>query len=245
MNLEVLQAFNQYFEMVPALSDELKNKVYQLRFQVYCNETNFEDPTQHPGEVEYDEFDKHSIHYLIRHRKSNTYAATTRLILHDHLNPEKLFPIELHCTIDNLEPLNGIARNKVAEVSRFCVSKEFKRRKHDRIKTLTGLHEDNIDYITEEERRSFPHITIALIAGQIRISEEKNIHYWYAVMEPALLRFLSALGIHFTSIGPIIEYHGKRKPCIIKVSDLLTGVLEKNPPLWTMLTNNGQYGLNL
>jgi len=28
--------FNQYFEMVPAISEELKNEVYKLRYQVYC-----------------------------------------------------------------------------------------------------------------------------------------------------------------------------------------------------------------
>ncbi len=245
MEQTVLDSFNQYFEMVPALSDELKNEVYKLRFQVYCNETHFEDPLQHPGEMEYDEFDEISIHYLVRHRKTNTFAATTRLILPDHNNPDKLFPIEIHSKIDNHDLLNKIPRNKLAEVSRFCVSKEFKRRKYDKEDSLTGIHDNSIALISEDERRTFPHITIALIACQIRISKEHDIHYWFAVMEPALLRFLSTLGIRFTSIGPITEYHGKRKPGVIKVSDLLNGVSQKNPPLWNMLTNNGQYGLDL
>jgi len=245
MSQAVLEAFNQYFEMIPALTDELKIEVYKLRFQVYCNETDFENPANHSDGLEQDAFDDQSVHYLIRHRQSNAYAATTRLILPKDNDPEKPFPIELHSTIDNLEPLKDIPRNKLAEVSRFCVSKEFKRRKHDKVNSLTGIHEDSVKYITEDEKRTFPHITIALIASQIKISEEHDIHYWYAVMEPALLRFLSILGIHFTSIGPITEYHGKRKPGVIKVSDLLAGVLQKNPPLWNMLTNNGQFGLNL
>ena len=245
MSQAILEAFNEYFEMIPALSDDLKREVYNLRFQVYCKETDFEDPANHPNGLEYDEYDDNSIHYLIRHRNTKAYAATTRLILPEHNKPEKPFPIELHSTIDNLEPLKGVPRNKLAEVSRFCVSKEFKRRKYDKVESLTGIHEDSIQHITEDEKRTFPHITIALIASQIRISEQHDIHYWYAVMEPALLRFLSLLGIHFTGIGPIINYHGKRKPGIIKVSDLLNGVLQKNPPLWNMLTNNGQYGGDL
>jgi len=245
MSQGILEAFNQYFEMVPALSDDLKNEVYKLRFQVYCKETDFEDPLNHKDGFESDAFDNRSIHYLIRHRHTKSYAATTRLILPDQNNPKKPFPIELHSTIDNLEPLNGVPRNKLAEVSRFCVSKDFKRRKYDKVDSLTGIHEESIKLITEDEKRTFPHITIALIACQIIISEKQDIHYWYAVMEPALLRFLSALGIRFTSIGPITEYHGKRRPSIIKVSDLLDGVLQKNPPLWNMLTNNGQFGLSL
>ena len=244
MGQSILDAFHQYFEMVPAQTDQLKNEVYKLRFQVYCNETGFEDPAQHPGEIEFDGFDKYSIHYLIRHRQTRAYAATTRLILPDHPDTEKLFPIEAHSILDNLEPLENIPRNRLAEVSRFCVSKEFKRRKNE-TGSLTGINEDSIQRISEEERRTFPHITIALIASLIRISEEQNVNYWFAVMEPALLRFLSHLGIRFTAIGPITEYHGKRKPGVIGVSDLLNGVLQKNPPLWNMLTNNGQFGVNL
>jgi N-acyl amino acid synthase of PEP-CTERM/exosortase system len=72
------------------------------------------------------------------------------------------------------------------------------------------------------------------------MSNKNNIHYWYAVMEPALLRFLSALGIHFKNIGPLSDYHGKRQPCVIKVADLLAGVCEKNVDIWNMLTNNGR-----
>jgi len=245
MSQAILEAFNQYFEMIPALTDDLKKEVYKLRFQVYCKETDFENSDRHPDKMEYDEFDDQSIHYLIRHRKSNLYAATTRLIVPVHSDPKKPFPIELHSIIDNKEPLKDIPRRELAEVSRFCVSKEFKRRKYDKVDTLTGIHEGSIQLISEDEKRTFPHITLALIASQIRISEQQDIHYWYAVMEPALLRFLSVLGIHFTDIGPIIDYHGKRKPGIIKVSDLLEGVLQKNPPLWNMLTNNGQFGVDL
>lgn len=240
----MLEAFNQFFEMVPVLSDDQKKEVYKLRFQVYCNETQFEDPLQFVDGLEHDEYDNKSLHYLIRHRKTNTYAATTRLILPDLDHPEKLFPIERHSTIDNHEALKEIQRSTLAEVSRFCVSKEFKRRKHDRVDTLTGIHEDNVDQISEAERRVFPHITIALIASQVRISEEQNIHYWFAVMEPALLRFLKSMGIIFTKIGPVTEYHGKRVPGVIKVSEMLDSVLQKNPLLWEMLTNNGQYGVS-
>ena len=62
--------FNQYFEMVPATSDELKNEVYKLRYQVYCIETQFLNSEHYPDDLEFDEFDQQSVHYLIRHRKS-------------------------------------------------------------------------------------------------------------------------------------------------------------------------------
>lgn len=236
----IADAFDDFFEMVPANTGRLRQEVYRLRYQVYCIETGFEDPARHPLQLEYDEFDDDSIHYLIRHKRSNTYAATTRLILPNAENPLQAFPIELHSQIDNQAALENVPRLKLGEVSRFCVSKEFKRRKKE-IGTLAGISADTEDHFTEDERRSFPHITLALIACLVKISAKHDIEYWYAVMEPALLRFLSALGIHFTQIGPLTDYHGKRQPGIIRVGDLLDGVAEKNYEIWQMLTFRGQY----
>jgi N-acyl amino acid synthase of PEP-CTERM/exosortase system len=236
----IIDTFDHFFEMVPAVSEPLLQEVYKLRYQVYCIETGFEDPTSHPGQIEYDEFDSNSIHYLIRHKRFNTYAATTRLILPDTLHPEKLFPIELHTQIDNHTALEKIPRTKLAEVSRFCVSKDFKKRKKES-GTLTGVSQELDVCFTEDERRTFPHITIALIACLIKMSAEYNVEYWFAVMEPALLRFLSTLGIHFTQIGPLVDYRGIRQPSVIKVSYLLDGVAGKHPELWEMLTMRGEF----
>jgi len=231
-----IDGFNEYFEMVPAVSDDLKNEVYKLRYQVYCIETGFESLDQFPDGLEFDEYDDHSIHYLIRHRKFNIYAATTRLILPNATKPETLFPIEQHSQIDNLEHMKNIPRINLAEISRFCVSKELKRRRKE-YGTLTGFGPDSEYVFTEDERRVFPHITIALIACLIKMSKDNKIYYWYAVMEPSLLRFLSSLGIYFNNIGPLTDYHGKRQPCVVKVNDLLSGVFKKNSDIWDMLTN--------
>ena len=223
----IIDAFNEYFEMVPACSCDLKKEVYKLRYQVYCNETGFENPEHYPEKIEFDDYDKHSIHYLIRHRKSDVFAATTRLILPDVTNIEKLFPIENFSQIDNVELLKNVPRINIAEASRFCVSKEFKRRKNEP-DTLTGINSDLEMNFTGDERRVFPYLTIALFTCLIKMSEENDIYFWYAVMEPALIRYFSSLGIYFVGIGPLVDYHGIRQPCMIKVSDLLDGVAKKD-----------------
>lgn len=238
----IITSFNEYFEMLPALSDELKNEVYKLRYQVYCIETGFENPDEHPDEIETDDFDKYSVHYLIRHRQSNIYAATTRLILPDRSNLDRLFPIEIYSTIENHEELKDKQRCYLAEASRFCVSKTFKKRKNDYQGSLVGISPDWEQKRSAEERKMYPHLSIALYACLIKMSYENNIQYWYAVMEPALIRFFSTLGIYFKNIGPVTQYHGLRRPCVISVSDLLGGVFEKNPDIWAMMSNNGQYG---
>ena len=240
----ITDAFSEYFEMIPAVSEHLKNEVYKLRYQVYCLETGFEKIELHPEGIEFDEYDKSSVHYLIQHRKSEVYAATTRLILPDVTNREKLFPIEIHTQIDNHELLKNIPRENLAEASRFCVSKTFKRRRNEP-GSLTGIGSDMETNFTGDERRVFPHLTIALFACLIKMSDENGINYWYAVMEPALIRYFSSLGIYFVGIGPLAEYHGKRQPCMIKVKELLDGVAKKDLDLWDMMTGKGRFGKNI
>lgn len=236
----IIDVFNDYFEMVPAVSSELKEEVYKLRYQVYCIETGFENPGQYPDGMEFDEYDSHSIHYLIRHRRSGDYAATTRLILPDALRPEKSFPLELHCKVDNFAVMEVVDRKHLGEASRLCVSKAFKKRKNES-NTLINADCTNQDYFTPHERRIFPHISFSLIACLIRACRENDIHYFFGTLEPAWFRFLSSSGIHFTKIGPLIDYRGARWPGVIKVSDLLDGVAAKNSELWDMLTNKGHY----
>jgi N-acyl amino acid synthase of PEP-CTERM/exosortase system len=237
----IIEVFNKYFEMVPATSDALKKEVYKLRYQVYCIETRFENPDHYPEGLEFDEFDQQSIHYLIRHRSSGDFAATTRLILPDANNPEKLFPAELYCKIDNVAVLGSVDRKHLAEISRFCVSKAFKKRKNE-AHTLVGIDTNwQPNDFTLDERRTFPHISLALMVCAIRASYENNIYYTYAAMESALLRFLSTLGINFIKIGPLGDYHGERWPAMIKAMDMYDNVAEKNLDIWDLLTNKGCY----
>ncbi len=244
MTNNYLDTFNKYFEMIPATTHVLKIEVYKLRYQVYCIETGFLNSEKYPEGIEFDEYDQQSIHYLIRHRESGMYAATTRLILPDEENPEKLFPIELHSKIDNYAAIKQIPRNTLGEASRFCVSKEFKRRKNE-FGTLTGINPELEVVFSEDERRTFPHITIGLLACLVKLCNENDINYFFAIMEPALIRLFSALGIFFMGIGPLVDYHGKRQPCIINVVEMLDGAALKNPNIWNMLTDNGNFRLNL
>jgi len=233
-----MDAFNQYFEMVPAVSDALKEEAYKLRYQVYCLEiAGYSNPKDHPDCREYDEYDRHSLHYLIRYRKSGEYAATARLILPDINFPEKAFPLEANCKIDNIDMMQQIDRANLAEASRFCISKAFKNRKNEST-SLMGIDSDqcgNLSYFSFEERRTFPHLSFALVVCLIKGCQENAIDYLYGTLEPAWLRYLSSAGIHFTKIGPLADYHGLRWPGVIKISELVDTLAKENFPLWTFL----------
>jgi len=237
----IYDAFQEFFEIVHANTDELKKEVFKLRFQVYCLEIGGYDPDEFPENMESDEYDDHSSHYLVKHRKSGEYAATTRLIIPNPTDSSALFPLEKHCTIDKPEIVSAIDREHLAEVSRFCVSKEFKRRKNE-AQTLAAIGPSwNVEEFSSDEKRTFPHIALALFACLIRASHENDILFWCASMEPSFLRFIGAFGVKPTPIGPLADYHGDRSPCIINVNNLLHDVAEKNLDVWNMFTDNGRY----
>ncbi|CAA9890343.1 conserved hypothetical protein [Candidatus Methylobacter favarea] len=241
MTNTIIDHFDQYFEMVPAISDELKNEVYKLRYQVFCIENEIFNPELYPDNLEYDDFDQHSVHYLIRHRKSGEYAATTRLILPDPNNADKLFPVELYCQIDNVAEMQPIDRKHLGEVSRFGISKAFKKRKNE-AHTLAAITSNWQDYFTPDERRVFPHLSLALIACFIKASYENDIHYLFGAIEPAIFRLKSHLGINLIKIGPLTNYHGNRRPAVIKITNMLDCIAKKNMGVWNFLTNTGGVG---
>lgn len=247
MQQDLLSAFNQYFELVHADTDELRAQVFQLRYQVYVLETGFEteadcikafDADGHAVYLEEDEYDTRSDHYLLRHLRTGIYAATARLVLPDVNKLKAPYPIEQHCALD--EPVNDLTlRAHLGEISRFAVSKAFKRRLGE-AGSVAGVSTDIDVYFEEHERRVLPHISLGLFAAVLRMMYTHQVSHCYAVMEPALVRLLGRFGVPFRRIGPDVEYHGLRVPCLTTVKDALPNIRQIAPPVWDLMTNRGE-----
>ena len=262
---DVLEAFSRYFEVIPVDSDELRKAVFNLRYQVYCVETRFEDESAFPDQLEKDSYDDGSDHILLRHRATGWWAGTARLVLPTH-NPNDLYPVESSCGDVFSAELRGpieLPRTTSGEASRFAVSKEFRRR-HQEYLSPSGVGEnpdydrrdyhnpvDNDNYsiaqrqdsgrrTQDEERKVVPHIALGLLQGLIGMSVKHDVTHWAAAMEPALLRLFTRLGIYFQGVGPVIEYHGKRQPCVAQLDNLLSTAKRQRPDVWSVLSDGGR-----
>ena len=81
------QTFQKYFSVQLANTPELKRKVYNIRYHVYCKEFEYESIESCPDEMETDEYDDCSLHCLIIHNSTNIPAACVRLVpTSDHEN---------------------------------------------------------------------------------------------------------------------------------------------------------------
>jgi len=91
--------------------------VYRVRYQVYCIECGFENPTNYPHGMEWDKYDPFSIHFIALNEHGEA-VGTVRLIMDSPLG----FPIEEHCQIDSRLELSH--RSRTAEISRLAVTKK-------------------------------------------------------------------------------------------------------------------------
>jgi len=223
--------FHRYFHVVAAASGDLRDEVFRIRYDVYCDELRFEDPSRFPAKQESDRFDAHSLHCLLRHRGQNSFAGCVRLVMVDPAAPNEPLPFERLCherldsqLVRELVP----SRLKIGEISRLAVRSSFRRRKG----------EDKVPgSVVEERQRGMssmrtPWIALGLYLGAAAMGLIKGLDGVFALMEPRLARRLGTYGIKFTQVGEPVEHRGHRAPFFISRSDLYTGL---SPPLRGLL----------
>lgn len=216
---QICSHFSSYLEPVIATSDDLKEKVFNIRHEVYCEELSFE--AERANKRETDEFDVFSKYCLIKHISTERYAGTVRLV-----SPQQdgeLLPLEKFCmdSITNLKlHPKHFARNEICEISRLAVPYQFRRRQADKFAgAATGAI--NTDTYSETELRCFPFIAVGLYFSAAALAFHEGIQHAFVMMEPRLARSMRFIGIKFEQIGPVIDYHGRRAPYYINQQLLL------------------------
>lgn len=244
---ELSATFDQHFSVELADTSESLSEALALRYQVYCLERGFEDPARNPDGHERDEFDQRSVHAIVRHRSSGGCIAAVRLVLSSPSAPSSLFPVEAACGDQFYagvwERVRAIPRARLGEISRFAVSKQFRRR-HTEANYIEGIS-PHVPYFDAghpimNHRRVMPYVTLGLFAAVIRLSLRHGVTHWFAVMEPTLLRLLRTFGIHFPAIGPVVEYHGRRQPTLAVGTEVANRARHERPDVWALVTEKGR-----
>src|SRR5574338_334496 len=72
--LKLMDLYSSYFDVVRADTPDLVSEALRLRYQVYCVENPFEDPSEHPDGLERDRYDAQAAHCLLLHRPTALVA---------------------------------------------------------------------------------------------------------------------------------------------------------------------------
>ena len=234
LELDLLARHDMYFENRAADTPELIELAHALRYQVYVTERKFEDADQHIGGLEMDEFDDHSAHGLLFHRPTGDAIGTVRLIQPVKGKEDGNLPIGGLLKENNLDLRDYVDVQKTVEISRFAISKSFRRRVGDDSGEAGAR-------LSKQERISRGNLPcLSLIQFLLRQSAENGVKFWTAVMEEKLLRMLAGMGIHFTSVGPMVSHHGLRQPSYLYVPEMLERCKAEQREYWNVLTNHGE-----
>jgi N-acyl amino acid synthase of PEP-CTERM/exosortase system len=221
--------FKKYFEIVPALSDALKDEVYRIRHAVFCEDLHFEP--ERPNRRESDEYDRHSIHLLIRNLHTGGFVGCTRMIRHRPEDPSYPLPFEkvCHASIDRtlIDPAK-LPRNGIAEVSRLAVISRFRNRRGEQRHAIAL---SDADFGNKPQPR-FPYIQVGLYLGTLELARLHGVTTLFVLTETRLASHFRKLGVRIQPIGAPVEHRGRRVPSMMSTNDIITNMRTLFRPLY-------------
>ncbi len=227
-------SLDAYFESFRVEDALLIDACQSLRYQVYCLERCFLDPQHYPDAKEVDNYDPQAWHFATLSKTTKEIAGTVRIV---PFIRDIGLPLTQHCQmVRELDPRTTArefgGQDKIAEISRLAISRNFRRRQFDDI--YGDSHQPIPNGAMQRlERRATPRplIVLGLYAAYYRECKIQGITRWYAAMDPALVRLLARFGIHLTRIGPDSDYYGKVAPYSAKIEQMEQALFHDNPSL--------------
>lgn len=202
-------------------------KLYQLRYEVYCVQKGFLNPGNYPNHCETDIFDQHSLHFGAFDDLGNA-LGTLRLVKQSSQG----FPMADHCKINVPDHI----LDNAGEISRLAVSKMIRKRKNDgEYGMVVGGREMDIKPEIRPEnnkRRHRPDIVVGLYKSLYQESRKHGITHWIAAMEPGLLKLLRRFYFNFETIGPEVDYYGPVRPYMVSLESIEDQVYKNSKPFY-------------
>ena len=210
--------FDNRYEVILADTAEARQIHYNLRYQVYCLEEEFESREAFPDQMERDTWDDNSVHFIVRCKETMEWLAAMRLVL----PRQERLPLQNLCEIDSrVVSLNQDAN--IAEVSRICIKDTFRRniRSDLAVVSETGVApaEAGNQHAPARQKYKKSEIMLGLLRAASVYSRKNNISNWYFLTTPALARLMNQMNIQLIKIGSACMHRGKRYPFMADLKD--------------------------
>jgi len=231
--LNLPQGFKKYFDITPAVADDLQLEAYVVRHRVYCEELGFEPVrTDH---VERDEYDDRAVHVLVKSVKYGRYAGCARVVRVDPGDPLSRLPVEKTCehTIERgiVDPAR-LPRERIGEISRLAVTSEFRRRKGEE---SVPMAIQQADFGLAQMPR-FPYLQVGLYLGAIALAKRLGLETLFVLTEPRLANHFARLGVKIRQIGGPVEHRGERVPSMMSVASIEANLPRPVRPLYELIS---------
>lgn len=211
----VVEGGDRGVEVVMANTPTLIERVFRLRYEVYCLEKQFESKELQLTGYEQDKFDQHAVHTLLLDKHDRSGRGTVRLVLPNEVDRLPIYEISgaFAAAAGRDFPIET-----TAEASRF----------------LRAAGDGGC-------RRSAAFETLALMTGLTQMCWENGISHLAALITPPMLRMLHRFGMAFKPLGEPVDFRGKRHACIYDLAKELPLLARERPEIWRVLTVGGHF----
>jgi N-acyl amino acid synthase of PEP-CTERM/exosortase system len=224
------------FRFLRADTEDLRERVFRLRYGVYVEEFGFEDPEDHSGGLETDAHESSAVHFAALD-PDDEVVGTIRLIL----NSDKGFPMEQAARLRF--PGDPPPPERTAEISRLAVSHKYRRRRLDGVYGVEsylagpegGSRADRGGIPKEYGSRRTPVIVMGLYQLMYHESKRRGLTHWYMITEEKVYRIFKRYGFLFHPVGEPVSYHGWRTPYLGVIEEMERKVIRENPVLMRLI----------
>jgi len=217
--------FDDQFEVILADDKYSRSIHYQIRYQVYCLEEGFEDQSYFCNKEERDQWDDHSVHFLVRARHSSEWVAAMRMVI-----PETgKLPIEQMCDIDPMV-MPSFPEKQIAEISRMCIVDSYRRKQlsENLVDTTATLYDARGLHVVPDTKETGAGVRIhksiimkGLLRAAATYSQDHDIPFWYFLTTPALARVINRLNVQLIKVGSAYEHRGTRYPFLANIRQVV------------------------
>ena len=186
-------------------SPQLLETSHRLRYQAYCLERRFLRAEDYPNQLEFDDFDRDSVHVGVLGAEGQL-AGTARIVKPNSAG----LPAFRHCSLFSADTTLAGEGNKVVEISRVCINRRYTRRRDE------GICEGSQAVASGDGRRD---VFATLIEAVYHATKRLGATHWLIAIEKPLRRRLARYGLPFQLAGPEVDYYGRVAPYIMNMAE--------------------------
>ncbi|RRJ84581.1 GNAT family N-acyltransferase [Aestuariirhabdus litorea] len=192
------------YEVFVADTEFARTINYHVRYQVYCEQKQYEAPNAEFIDLERDEWDDRSVHFIARERSTGEWCAALRLVKPSF---DEVLPLEQVSQIDH-DRIQG-KRHQAVELSRLC-------------KPKTG------DTEACSQGSGGAEVVQTLISSAARYCRDHGYLELFCLTSPSIVRLMPR-SWGFTPVGPATLHRGLRRPYWLDIDSILSFYDDRAP----------------
>lgn len=229
--------FDENFEVFLANTEESKKLHYALRYQVYCQETQFEDSSQFCNQLEIDDLDRMSVHFIVKSKKTNEWLGAIRLIVSalDQLPAYGLLQKKSFYRQRMAEEVNRSQAQRAVEISRLCILGCYRKTGASLSKPNSGMRSGDKAITLRQQ----PEILLGLIRVAYTYCVNHQIDICLFTVTKSLAKIMQRLSLSFIQAGEEVEHRGLRAPYYTYIPSFLGNIHLKSQVAYDMFMREG------